>query len=89
MKKDEDEDYEEDEAEDKAEEGTSRPNTRLSLMSLREVGSSIRTILSEEIFEHQKFQFCPNSQHQARVVCLILSDLLCLTCRHNGKLGDN
>lgn len=51
MKKDEDEDYEEDEAE----EGTSRPNTRLSLMSLREVGSSIRTILSEEIFEHQKF----------------------------------
>ena len=51
MTKDEDEDYEEDEAE----EGTSRPNTRLSLMSLREVGSSIRTILSEEIFEHQKF----------------------------------
>ena len=51
MTKDEDEDYEEDEAE----EGTSRPNTRLSLMSLREVGSSIRTILSKEIFEHQKF----------------------------------
>ena len=39
----------------KAEEGTSRPNTRLSSMSLREVGSSIRTILSKEIFEHQKF----------------------------------
>ena len=51
MTKDEDEDYEEDEAEDKAEEGTSRPNTRLSSMSLREIGSLSRTILSEEIFE--------------------------------------